>query len=245
MCLRDTGGLLRRPGTRVPGLDTSRTSDYAVTQKLTGRAISTRYRLRGHVNSVCPIHPKAAFGRFLNLLYDSRNMKNPANGVAAIGLALGAVFGLLGTMVSERNLQAAFWAIDGVGLVVATALLALKFYRTGNDVVASGFLVFAIGEGVMLAGTAGSLAESVPSFAAGAALWSAALLLTSVPREFALWIRLAGIPGAILFAITAARVFGGEQVLPTASPLPFFAYPFLVLTLAGWIWTLLKRDGKS
>jgi hypothetical protein len=169
-------------------------------------------------------------------------MKNPVNVVAAIGLALGGVFGLLGTMVAERNLQAAFWAVDGVGLVVATALLALKFFRTGNEVVAAGFLVFSIGESVMLAGTADSLAGSVPSFAAGTALWSAALLLTGVPREFASWIRLVAIVGAILFAITAARIFWGEQVLPTTSPLPFFAYPFLVLTFVGWIWTLLKRD---
>jgi len=29
-------------------------------------------------------------------------------------------------------------------------------------------------------------------------------------------------------------------VLPTSSPLPLFAYPFLVLTFGGWIWTLLK-----
>src|SRR5579862_8291549 len=139
-------------------------------------------------------------------------MKNPADIVAAIGLALGGVFGMLGTMVAERNLQAAFWAIDGVGLVVATALLALKFSRTGNDIVASGFLVFAIGEGVMLGGTAGPLAGSVPSFVAGTALWSAALFLTSVPKQFAIWIRLAGTLGAILFAITAARIFWGEQV---------------------------------
>ncbi len=152
---------------------------------------------------------------------------------------------MLGTMVAERSLQAAFWAVDGVGLVVATALLALRFFRMGNDVVAAGFLVFTIGESVMLAGTAESLAGSVPSFAAGSALWSAALLLTSVPKEFASWIRLVGTVGAILFAITAARIFWGEQVLPTTSPLPFFAYPFLVLTFAGWIWTLLKRDGEK
>ena len=122
----------------------------------------------------------------------------------------------------------------------ATALLAVKFFRSGNDVVAAGFLVFAIGEGVMLSGTATTLAGSVPSFAAGTALWSAALLLTSIPKEFAIWIRLIGVIGAVLFAITAARIFWGEQVLPTASPLPFFAYPFLVLTFIGWIWTLLK-----
>jgi hypothetical protein len=172
-------------------------------------------------------------------------MKNPTNVAAAIGLALGGVFGMLGTMVAERNLQAAFWAVDGVGLVVATALLALRFFRTGNDVVAAGFLVFTIGESVMLSGTADSLAGSVPSFAAGSALWSAALLLTSVPKEFTSWIRLVGTVGAILFAITAARIFWGVQVLPTTSPLPFFAYPFLVLTFAGWIWTLLKRDGEK
>lgn len=167
-------------------------------------------------------------------------MQNPVNTVAVIGLVLGGVFGFVGTLVTQRNLQAASWAIDGVGLIVATALLTLKFFRKGNDVVAAGFLVFAIGESVMLVGTATSLSESVPSFAAGTALWSSALLLTSVPKQFAGWCRLVGIVGSIPFAITAARIFWGEQVLPTSSPLPFFGYPFLVLTFAGWIWTLVK-----
>ena len=168
--------------------------------------------------------------------------KTPLNIVAAVGLALGGLFGMLGTVVAARNLQSAFWAIDGVGVVVATALLAMKLFRKGNEVVAAGFLVFTIGESVMLAGTATTLAGSVPSFAAGTALWSAALLLTGVPREFAGWIRVAGLIGSILFAITSARIFWGAQVLPTSSPLPFFAYPFLVLTFIGWIWTLLKKD---
>ncbi len=48
-------------------------------------------------------------------------MKNPLNVVAGIGLALGGVFGMIGTVVTQRNLQAASWGIDGVGLVVATA----------------------------------------------------------------------------------------------------------------------------
>ena len=169
-------------------------------------------------------------------------MKSHLTVVAVIGLALGGVFGLVGTVVTSQNLRAAAWGIDGVGLVVATSLLTLRFFRKGNDCVAAGFLVFAIGEGVMLSGTAAPLAESVPSFAAGTALWSAALLLTSIPREFAGWIRLAGVIGSILFAITAARIFWGKQVLPTASPLHFFAYPLLVLTFVGWIWTLLKAD---
>lgn len=127
-------------------------------------------------------------------------------------------------------------------MVVATSLLSLRFFREDNEVVATGFLVFAIGEAVMLVGTATTLAASVPSFAAGTALWSAALFLTSVPERFAGWTRLAGIVGAILFAITSARIFWGALVLPTTSPLPFFAYPFLVLTFVGWIWFLLKED---
>jgi hypothetical protein len=108
-------------------------------------------------------------------------MKRQVNVAAAIGLALGGVFGLLGTVVTQQNLRAISWGIDSIGLVVATTLLALNYFRKENDFVAAGFLVFAIGEGVMLSGTAGSLETSVPSFAAGTALWSAALLLTSAP----------------------------------------------------------------
>jgi hypothetical protein len=167
-------------------------------------------------------------------------MRSRLDVVAAIGLALGGVFGLAGTVVADSSLRAASWAIDSVGLVVATSLLALRFFRAGNDYVAAGFLVFAIGEGVMLSGTALPLEGSVPSFGAGTALWSAALLLTSIPKEFAGWARLTGVIGSILFAVVAARIFWGEQVLPTSSPLPFFAYPFLVLTFIGWIWKLLR-----
>ena len=81
---------------------------------------------------------------------------------------------------------------------------------------------------------------SVPSLGAEMALWACALLTYERFEGFAGWIRAIGIVGSILFAITSARIFWGEAVLPTASPLPFFAYPFLVLTFACWIWTLVK-----
>jgi len=165
--------------------------------------------------------------------------------VAAVCLAIGAVFGLSGTMVSHAPLRQAFWAIDGVGLVVASALLTMKFLRSGNDCVAAGFLVFAIGESLLVSGTAAGLAGSVPSFGGGVALWAVALLLTSIPREFALWVRLVGGVASLLFAVVAARIFWGEQLLPTASPLPFFAYPFLVMTLVGWIWALVRGEGVA
>jgi hypothetical protein len=163
------------------------------------------------------------------------------NIVAAIGLALGAIFGLIGTVVSDQTVRAASWAIDSVGLVVATSLLAIKSFREGCDFAAAGFLTFAIGEAVMLSGTASTVEASVPAFAAGTALWSAALALTSVPKRFAGWIRIIAMVGAVLFAITSARIFLGERILPITSPLPFFAYPFLVLTFIGWIWTLLTE----
>src|SRR3989441_7347416 len=149
--------------------------------------------------------------------------------VAAVCLAIGAVFGLSGTMVSHARLRQAFWAIDGVGLVVASALLTMKYLRSGNDCVAAGFLVFAIGESLLVSGTAAGLAGSVPSFAGGVALWAAALLLTSIPKTFAPWVRLVGVFAAILFVVVAGRIFWDGQLLPTSTPLPFFAYPFLVL----------------
>src|SRR5262249_42763678 len=169
-------------------------------------------------------------------------MKNTLNVLTAILLAIGGAFGLAGTFAAQRNLQAAAWAIDGVALVAATALLTLKFFRAGSDFAAAGFLVFSIVESVMLAGPAPSVSESVSSFAAGTALWSAGLLLTSIPREFELWTRVAAIIGAVLLAVTSARIFWGDQILPISRPLPFYAYPFLVLTFVGWIFKLLKAS---
>jgi hypothetical protein len=172
-------------------------------------------------------------------------MKNPLNFLVVIGLVLGGVLGIAGTLAAPRNVQAIFWAIDGVGVIVATALLSVKYFRAGNDYVAAGFLIYAIGESVMLSGTATTLEGSIPSFAAGTALWSAALLLTSIPRQFVTWARVTGILAAVLFAITAGRIFWGAQLLPTSAPLPTLAYPLLVLTFAGWIWTLLKESRSA
>ena len=38
------------------------------------------------------------------------------------------------------------WGIDGAALVMAGGILTVVFYRTGQDLVATGFLVFAIGK---------------------------------------------------------------------------------------------------
>jgi hypothetical protein len=172
-------------------------------------------------------------------------MKMAINLVAAIGFALGAAFGLAGTFVADPHVQALLWAIDGAGIVAAAALLALKCFRTGDDIVAAGFLVFAIAEAVLLSGGAAGPAASVPSFGGGTLLWAMGLLLISIPGKFALAIRLVGALAAVLFAITALRIFSGEQLTATSAPLPAFGYPVLVLTFLGWIWTLLRESGSA
>jgi hypothetical protein len=58
--------------------------------------------------------------------------KNPINIIAAVGLGLGGVFGMAGTFVAQPTLQAVLWAIDGAGLVMAAAILSLKYIRTGS-----------------------------------------------------------------------------------------------------------------
>ena len=78
----------------------------------------------------------------------------------------------------------------------------MKFLRKGCDVIAAGFLVFAIGESVILSGTAAGLVGSIPSFAAGITLGAAALVLISLPKEFATGVRMIGIATAILFAVS-------------------------------------------
>jgi hypothetical protein len=119
----------------------------------------------------------------------------------------------------------------------------MKFFRAGSDCVAAGFLVFGIGESLLVSGTAAGIAGSVPSFGGGVALWSAGLLLISVPKEFATGVRLIGIVASIPFALTALGIAWGQPWTPLTSPLPFFAYPFVVLTFGGWIWSLVSSSG--
>lgn len=160
------------------------------------------------------------------------------------GLVAGGVLGMAGSVVTGSDVRAVCWAIDGVGVIIATTILALTFVRSGRLEIAAGFLIYAIGESVMLGGTAMSLEASVPAFAAGTALWSAGLTLVSVPRVFAIWTRLAGMIAAVLFGIVSLSIFRGVPLTPIARPLPFFAYPFLVLTFAGWIVASVSRGAE-
>lgn len=169
-------------------------------------------------------------------------MRTTSDTVAAIGLAIGGAFGLAGTFVESAPLRETLWAIDGVALVVAAALLTMKYQRLGDDCVAAGFLTFVAGESLLLAGNAAGLEASVPSYVGGISLWAAALVLVSAPNTFALWMRLTGFIAAVLFVVSVGMVLWGAPLLPTSAPLPAAGYPFLVLTFIGWIWTLVKPE---
>jgi hypothetical protein len=147
---------------------------------------------------------------------------------------------MAGTFAPSASLRGLAWGIDGVALVMAGAMLTVMFYRKGQDLVAAGFLVLAIGEGAILSGAAMDLDASVPSFGAGSSLWAMALALISLPPVFPFVVRTLGLIAASMFASTALQIFSGHHLTPLSAPLPFFAYPFFVATFVGWIWTLLK-----
>jgi hypothetical protein len=169
-------------------------------------------------------------------------MKSYLKFLTITGLVLGGTLGMAGTFVVDDHLRSLLWAIDGTGLIAATSLLAVRFVRAGEESLAAGFIVYAIGEAVMLGGTAGTLEASVPAFAAGTALWSAGLFLTSLPKVFMIWVRIAAIIAATLFCIVSLRIFLGADITPLTKPLPYFAYPFLVITFAGWIVSTAKAE---
>ncbi|MBZ9755072.1 hypothetical protein LB524_07220 [Mesorhizobium sp. ESP6-5] len=89
-------------------------------------------------------------------------MRTSSDTTAARGRAIGGIFGLASTFVASAPLRQSLWAIDGVALVVATALLTIKYQRLGNDCVVAGFLTFLAGESLLLFGNAAGLQASVP-----------------------------------------------------------------------------------
>lgn len=134
------------------------------------------------------------------------------------------------------SLRGLSWGLDGVALVVASALLAVHCLRLGLDLPAAGFLVFVIGETLVVSGSAMDLTASGPSFAAGSGLWAAGLALISSATLYGKIVRALGFVAAILLGAVAVQAFAGRPLTALSRPLPFFAYPFLAATLLGWAW---------
>ena len=164
------------------------------------------------------------------------------NYIIAIGFAVGASFGMAGSMVTDHITQMMFYEISSVGLIVAAVLISGKYAKENSEFVAAGFILFAIAEAVMTAGTASNTTSgSQPSFGAGMALYVPSLLLISIQRTFATFIRATGILTSIPFAIASAKIFMGGEV-PETSILPSIGYTLLTITIVGWIWTILRKQ---
>lgn len=165
--------------------------------------------------------------------------------VAVLGLAIGGIFGMAGSFVGQAPLRQLFWMLDGAGIIVASALLTVKFFRKSNDGLAAGFLVFLVAESLVLSNTAAGLEASRASFASGIALWAASLLMISATNTFPKWSRVTALVAAALFTVTAVQIGSGDSLVATSAPLPSAGYPFLVLTFAGWIRTLLSASSPA
>ncbi len=153
--------------------------------------------------------------------------------LAAIALVVGAALGMAGTFIPTVTLRGLAWGVDGTALVLASALLLVHHLGRGHELIAAGFLVFAIGQGLILSVPATEVASSVPTFGAGTALWAAGLALLSYPAVFPTAVRALGGLAALAMAAVALQIFMGAPLTPLASPLPFFAYPFFAAALVG------------
>jgi hypothetical protein len=165
--------------------------------------------------------------------------------IASVGLFTGGIFGMVGSFAPSPSLRCLAWGIDGVSLILASALLTIYYFKKGSDMTAAGFLIFAIGEGLILSSSGMNLDESVSSFGAGTSLWAASLFLISFQNLFPLVVRLAGFIAAILFSIVSVQIFTGRPVNALTEPLPFYAYPFFAATIFGWGWVLLRTNSPA
>jgi hypothetical protein len=55
--------------------------------------------------------------------------------IASAALVVGALLGMAGTFTPSASLRGLAWGIDGVALILASALLTMHHFRTGNDMV--------------------------------------------------------------------------------------------------------------
>ena len=164
--------------------------------------------------------------------------------IAAVGLFIGGIFGIIGSFVPSASFRGLAWGLDGVGLILATALLTAYYFRKGHDTLAAGFLIFAVGESLILSSNTVDLNENVSSFSAGTSLWTASLLLISFQNVFPKLVRVTGFIAAVLFAIVSVQIFTGSSINALTEPLPFYAYPFFASTIFGWAWILLRTKSS-
>jgi hypothetical protein len=165
--------------------------------------------------------------------------------IASLGLFIGGIFGVAGSLVSAASFRGLAWGLDGVSLILASALLTIYYFRKGRDIIAAGFLLFIVGEALVMSCNATDLNENVSTFGAGTSLWAASLVTISFQNLFPIFIRLTGFIAAVFFCIVSVQIFTGCPVNALTKPLPFYGYPFFAATIFGWGWILLRRNSPG
>jgi len=171
-------------------------------------------------------------------------MSNRLSLLASASLVVGGVLGMVGSF-SPPAVRSLTWGLDGTALVLGAALLTVHHIRLGNEQLAAGFLVFVAGQTLVVSGSAIELSASSATFGAGVGLWAAALALISASSAMPILVRATGAIASIMFAVTALQIYGGTALNPLSKPLPFTAYPFLVLTLFGWAWVHYRSGSRN
>ena len=159
---------------------------------------------------------------------------------ASTGLLIGGILGMVGSFLPSPSLRSLAWSLDGIGLIIAGALLAVYYLRKGYDATAAGFLIFTIGEALILSSSGVNLDANVTLFAAGAGLWAASLALISFQKVFPILVRSTGFIAAALFTVVSIQIFTGSPINALTKPLPFYAYPFFAATIFGWAWKVIR-----
>ena len=165
-----------------------------------------------------------------------------------VGLAIGAVLGFGGGFLPAGPPQNIAYAISSLGIIMGSALLAGWFAHRGRTIVAVGFALLALAEGINFSGI--FLLASAPNFpgaytfAAGVALYAVALPLASIPPAFPLWTRIVGTLAAIPFASHALLWLLGRSPAPSG-PLATIGYVLLIVAIVGWMITVLRAAPSS
>lgn len=163
---------------------------------------------------------------------------------AALSLVVGGLLGMVGSF-APASVRGIAWGLDGTALVMGALLMAVHHIKLGNEQLAAGFLTFVAGQTLVVSGSAMDLVASSPSFAAGAGLWAAGLALVSASSAIPIFVRGTGAIASVMFAMVSLQVYGGAALTPLSKPLPFNAYPFLVLTLFGWAWVHYRSVSRN
>jgi hypothetical protein len=160
---------------------------------------------------------------------------------AATGLVIGALLGLIGSIIPFDTFRNITWGIGSGSLILAALALVMFYFRKGWDLVAVGFLAYALAEAVVFSSCATSIGNNSGTLGAGVFLWALSIAMLSFQNVFPVFVRITGSIASVLFAVCALRIFAGDSLNALSKPLPYFAYPFFAVTLVGWAWTLVKR----